>query len=92
VTSQNVEQPPAPSTTSPPALVLSDNDDFPLYTAAEAGKFLRMSKWWVQNEIREGRMDYVEVGNKHLLRPRHIREAARRLEVNRATRGRKTAA
>jgi hypothetical protein len=92
VTSQKVDQPPAVSTESPPDLVLSDNDDFPLYTAAEAAGFFRMSKWWVLKEVREGRLEYVENGNKYLFKPRHIRAAANRREVDPATRGRKTVA
>lgn len=85
MTIQEVEKPPTASTESPP--VLSDNDDFPLYTAAEAAEFLRMSKWWVLKEVRQGRLDYVEAGNKYLFKPRHIREAMDRREVDRTQRG-----
>ena len=92
MTSQKVDQPPASSTETPPELVLSDDDEFPLYTAAEAAGFLRMSKWWVLSEVRAQRLDYVESGNKYLFKPRHIRDAINRREVDRTQRGRKAAA
>jgi hypothetical protein len=92
VTSQKVDHPPATSTESPPDLVLSDNDDFPLYTSAEAAGFFGMSKWWVLREVRAGRLDYVEQGNQYKFRPRHIRDAINRREVDRTQQGRKAAA
>ena len=89
MTSKKVDQPPAASTESPPDLVLGEDDDFPLYNAEQTAGFLRMSRWWVLKEVREGRLDYVENGNKYLFKPRHIREAINRREVDRTTRGRK---
>lgn len=92
MTSQKVDQPPATSTESPPDLVLSEDDDFPLYTAAQTAGFFGMSKWWVLSEVRAGRLDYVECGNQYKFRPRHIRDHISRREVDRTQRGRKTAA
>jgi excisionase family DNA binding protein len=80
-------EPRSTSPASPP--VLSDNDDFPLYDAEQAAELLRMSKWWVLKEVREGRMDYVEQGNRYLFKPRHVRDAINRREVDRTTRGHK---
>lgn len=85
MTSQKVDQP-------PPDLVLSSDDDFPLYTPEQAAGFLGMSKWWVLKEVREGRLDYVEQGNRYRFKPRHIRDAINRREVDRTTRGRKATA
>jgi hypothetical protein len=90
VTIQEVE-PPTASAESPPDLVLSDNDDFPLYTATEAAALFRMSKWWVLAEVRRGHLDYVQSGNKYLFKPRHIREAMNRREVDRTQQGRAAA-
>jgi hypothetical protein len=92
LTSQKVDQPPAASTESPPDLVLSDNDDFPLYDARQTAKFFGMSAGWVLKEVREGRLDYVELGNQYKFRPRHIRDAISRREVDRTQRGRRAAA
>ncbi len=89
MTSQKVDQPPAASTESPPDLVLSEDDDFPLYTADQAAVFFGMSKWWVLKQVRDGRLGYVENGNQYRFKPRHIREAINRREVDPATRGRK---
>lgn len=92
MTSQKVDQPPAMSTESPPALVLSDNDDFPLYNAQQAAAFVGMSKWWILKEVRAGHLDYIEQGNQYRFKPRHIRDAINRREVDRTQRGRKTQA
>lgn len=92
MTSQKVDHPPAASTESPPELVLSDHDDFPLYDANQTAEIFGMSKWWVLKEVREGRLDYVEQGNQYKFRPRHIRDAINRREVDRTQRGRKNAA
>lgn len=75
----------------PPDLVLSEDDDFPLYDAAQVGRLMGgMSKWWVLKEVRAGHIDYVEQGNRYRFKPRHIREAINRNEVDRTKRGRKT--
>lgn len=90
MTRQNLEE---RSTESPPEsdLVLSEDDDFPLYDAYQTAAFFQMSRWWVLKEVREGRLGFVPVGNKYKFRPRHIREGLAKREVDPTKRGRNTA-
>lgn len=90
MTTQHLEE---QITESPPepGLVLSEDDDFPLYDARQTASFFGMKREWVLKEAREGRIAYVEVGNKYKFKPRHIREAIAQREVDPSKRGRNTA-